>query len=226
MCHSKHFASTWTHHSEHSCHIGPFSYHIGHFLSFWIVSQKTMFSTSDIIHMIDGTSPIIECGTSPIIECGTFPIIKAKILSNYRRSGLGRSSTFCHFLCFEERPFFDNQPFSFSTSNLEELGIAKFSRRIFHLAPDEIHPLALLIPPALVFYCMICIVVAVERRCYEDTLFSRVQAGKPILRFSFSMLATSKRGITPPSCARTPHWLPFSLTTFSFLKKFGSLEKV
>ena len=33
--------------SEHSCHIGPFSYHIGHFLSFWIVSQKTMFPTSD-----------------------------------------------------------------------------------------------------------------------------------------------------------------------------------
>ena len=36
------------------------------------------------------------------------------------------------------------------------------------------------------------------------------------------MLATSKWGVTPPSCTRTPHWLPFSLTTFSFLKKFGS----
>ena len=63
-----------------------------------------------------------------------------------------------------------------------------------------------------------------RRCCCEDTLFYRVQACKPILQFS--MLATSKRGVTPPSYARTPHWLPFSLTTFSFLKKFGSLEKV
>ena len=31
---------------EHPCHIGPFSCHIGHFLSFWTMSQKTMFSTS------------------------------------------------------------------------------------------------------------------------------------------------------------------------------------
>ena len=41
------FALTWTHHSEHSCYIGPFSCHIGHFLSFWTVLQKTMFSTSE-----------------------------------------------------------------------------------------------------------------------------------------------------------------------------------
>ena len=47
---------------------------------------------------------------------------------------------------FEERSFSDNQPFSFSTFNPEELGVAKFSQRSFHLAPDEIHPLALLIP--------------------------------------------------------------------------------
>ena len=40
------FLSFWTRHSEHSCHIGPFSYHIRHFLSFWTMSQKTMFSTS------------------------------------------------------------------------------------------------------------------------------------------------------------------------------------
>ena len=40
------FTSTWMHHSKNSCHIGPFSCHIGHFLSFWIVSQKTMFSIS------------------------------------------------------------------------------------------------------------------------------------------------------------------------------------
>ena len=40
------FMSIWMHHSKHSCHIGPFSYHIRHFLSFWTVSQKTMFSTS------------------------------------------------------------------------------------------------------------------------------------------------------------------------------------
>ena len=127
---------------------------------------------------------------------------------------------------FEELSFSDNQPFSFSTSNPEELGVAKFSQRIFHLAPDEIHPLALLIPTALGFYYMFCVVVAVKRHCCEDTLFSRVQASKPILQFSFSILATSKRGVIPPSCTRTPHWLPFSLTTFSFSKKFGSLEKV
>ena len=64
--------------------------------------------------------------------------------------------------CFEECSFSDNQPFSFSTSNPEELGVAKFSRRIFHLAPNEIHPLALLIPAALVFYCIFCVVVAVK----------------------------------------------------------------
>ena len=39
------FVSFGTSHFKHSCHIGPFSCHIGHFLSFWIVSQKTMFST-------------------------------------------------------------------------------------------------------------------------------------------------------------------------------------
>ena len=39
------FVSIWTRHSEHSCHIEPFSYHIGHFLLFWTVSQKTIFST-------------------------------------------------------------------------------------------------------------------------------------------------------------------------------------
>ena len=38
-------------HSEHSCHIGTFFCHIGQFLSFWIVSQKTMFSTSKPISM-------------------------------------------------------------------------------------------------------------------------------------------------------------------------------
>ena len=37
--HSKHIVSTWTHHSEHSCHIE-------HFLSFWTVLQRTIFSTS------------------------------------------------------------------------------------------------------------------------------------------------------------------------------------
>ena len=43
------FVSTWTHDFKHSCHIGPFSYYIGHFLSFWTMSQKTMFSTSEPI---------------------------------------------------------------------------------------------------------------------------------------------------------------------------------
>ena len=41
------FVSFWMCHSKHSCHIEPFSYHIGHFLPFWTVTQKTMFSTSD-----------------------------------------------------------------------------------------------------------------------------------------------------------------------------------
>ena len=56
------FASTPMRHFKHSCHIvpfschiGPFSYHIGHFLSFWTGSQKTMFSTSDVV------SSIVEC---------------------------------------------------------------------------------------------------------------------------------------------------------------------
>ena len=40
------FVSFWMRHSEHSCHIGSFSCHIGHTLSFWIMSQKTIFSTS------------------------------------------------------------------------------------------------------------------------------------------------------------------------------------
>ena len=43
------FVSIWTRHSKHSCHIEPFSCYIGHFLSFWTLSQKTMFSTTDII---------------------------------------------------------------------------------------------------------------------------------------------------------------------------------
>ena len=45
-------------------------------------------------------------------------------------------------LRFEERSFSDNQLFLFSTSNPEELDIAKFSQRSFHLAPNEIHPVA------------------------------------------------------------------------------------
>ena len=68
-------------------------------------------------------------------------------------------------LCFEELSLFNNQLFSFSTSNPEELGVAKFSRRIFHLTHDEIHPLVLVIPAALVFYCMFCVVVAVKTHC-------------------------------------------------------------
>ena len=35
------FVLFWMHHPKHSCHFG-------HFLSFWIASQKIMFSTSDI----------------------------------------------------------------------------------------------------------------------------------------------------------------------------------
>ena len=127
---------------------------------------------------------------------------------------------------FEELSFSINLLVSFSTFDLEEFGVAKFSRIFFHLAPHKIHPLALLIPVVSLFYCIFCIVVAMKFSYYNPYITHQVQAYKPILQFSFSMLATSKRGITPPSCARTPHWLLFSLTTFSFLKKFGLLEKV
>ena len=41
----------------------------------------------------------------------------------------------------EELSFSENQLFSFSTFNPGELGMEKFSRRRFHLAPDRIHPL-------------------------------------------------------------------------------------
>ena len=40
------------------------------------------------------------------------------------------------------------------------------------------------------------------------------------------MLATAKRGVTHPPCVGTPHWLPFSLPTFSFSEKSGSGEGV
>ena len=42
---------------------------------------------------------------------------------------------------WEELSFSKNQPFSFSTFNPGELGVEKFSRRSFHLAPDGIQPL-------------------------------------------------------------------------------------
>ena len=41
----------------------------------------------------------------------------------------------------EELSFSKNQPFLFSTFNPGELGVEKFSRRSFPLAPDGIHPL-------------------------------------------------------------------------------------
>ena len=58
------------------------------------------------------------------------------------------------WLCLVGRPHFEelsfpvNQPISFSTSDREEFGSGKFSRLFFHLVPNEIHPLALLIPTA------------------------------------------------------------------------------
>ena len=66
---------------------------------------------------------------------------------------------------FEELSFSVNLPVSFSTSDPKEFGVAKFARLFFHLAPDEIHPLALLIPTALFFYYIFCIVVAMKTRC-------------------------------------------------------------
>ena len=50
------------HHSEHSCHIESFSCHIEHFKSFWIVSQKTIFSTSVPIGNIVGNIVGMKCG--------------------------------------------------------------------------------------------------------------------------------------------------------------------
>ena len=41
----------------------------------------------------------------------------------------------------EELSFSENQSFSFSTFNPGELGMEKFFRRSFHLAPNRIHPL-------------------------------------------------------------------------------------
>ena len=111
---------------------------------------------------------------------------------------------------FEELSFSVNLSVSFLTSDLEEFGVGKFSRLFFHLAPDEIHPLALLIPARLLFFIVVCITY-------------RIQACKPILQFSFSMFATSKRGVAPFMRKDFP-LAPFSLTTFSFLKKFGSLK--
>ena len=68
-------------------------------------------------------------------------------------------------LRFEELLFPVNLPISFSTSNPEEFSVGKFFRLFFHLAPDKIHPLALLIPTALLFYCIFFIVVVVKRHC-------------------------------------------------------------
>ena len=63
-------------------------------------------------------------------------------------------------LRFEELSFSVDLPVSFSTSDPEEFGVAKFSWLFFHLMLDKIHPLALLIPIALLFYCAFSIVVA------------------------------------------------------------------
>ena len=68
--------------------------------------------------------------------------------------------------CFEELLFPVNLPISFSTSNPEEFGVGKFFRLFFHLVPDEIHPVALLIVVVLFFYC-----VFLRCCCYEETLF-------------------------------------------------------
>ena len=79
--------------------------------------------------------------------------------------------------------------------------------------PNEIHPMALLIPATLIFHSVFCIVVEKtlfdkiqpKLTYYNSYITHRVQACKSILQFSFSILAISKRGITPTSCARTPH---------------------
>ena len=71
---------------------------------------------------------------------------------------------------FEELSFPIDLPVSFSTFDPEEYGVGKFSWLFFHLAPDEIHPLALLIPIALLFYYVFCIIVVVKRCCLYYSL--------------------------------------------------------
>ena len=46
LCHF----GVWMRHSKHSCHIGPFSYHIGQFFVILDSVTKTMFSTSDFLN--------------------------------------------------------------------------------------------------------------------------------------------------------------------------------
>ena len=70
-------------------------------------------------------------------------------------------------LRFEELSFPVNLSVSFLTSDPKEFGVEKFSQLFFHLAPDEIHPLELLIPDALLFYCVFCIVVTVKSSYYS-----------------------------------------------------------
>ena len=84
-----------------------------------------------------------------------------------------------------------------SLSDCEEFVIEKFSPLFFLFVPDEIHPLALLIPVVLLIYYIFCIVVAVKRRCCSKSY-------KSILQFSFSMLATSKRDYTSFMCKDSP----------------------
>ena len=69
--------------------------------------------------------------------------------------------------CFEELSFPVNLPVSFSTFDPKEFDIKKFSRLLFHLAPDEIHLLTLLIPAALLFYCIFYVVVAMKMLLFE-----------------------------------------------------------
>ena len=61
----------------------------------------------------------------------------------------------------EECSFSDNQPFSFFTFDCEELGVAKFSWRSFHLVPDKIHPLA---------RCVGFLLCVLYSRCCEEML--------------------------------------------------------
>ena len=68
------FMSTWMRHSKHSCHIGPFSCHIGHFLSFWTVFQKTMFSTS-----ITNSAISLECHSGvPLVPMMSQALLKER----------------------------------------------------------------------------------------------------------------------------------------------------
>ena len=69
------------------------------------------------------------------------------------------------------------------TSDPEEFSVQKFSRLFFHLAPNEIHPLALLIPVVLFFSCVFCIVIAMKFSYYSPYITHEYKLVNPFFNF-------------------------------------------